>query len=148
MRTDERLHAYIDGELDAAAALELEREMAQNPALRAAAERLRELSSAVRTQADYHRAPRRFKKIPKEKRRWLMLAPAFALALLIGAGIGLYIARPAEDAELVASHVRATLGNRNMDSLASWSARLSRRFVERSQTSRRSWRSRSGHSSR
>ncbi|TMH39520.1 MAG: anti-sigma factor [Betaproteobacteria bacterium] len=115
MRTDERLHAYIDGELDAAAALELEREMAQNPALRAAAERLRELSSAVRTQADYHRAPRRFKKIPKEKRRWLMLAPAFALALLIGAGIGLYIARPAEDAELVASHVRATLGNRLID---------------------------------
>ena len=115
MRTDERLHAYIDGELDAAAALELEREIAQNPALRAAAERLRELSSAVRTQADYHRAPRRFNKIPKEKRRWLMLAPAFALALLIGAGIGLYIARPAEDAELVASHVRATLGNRLID---------------------------------
>jgi len=115
MKTDDRLHAYIDGELDAAAALELEREMAQNPALRAAAERLRELSSAVRTQADYHRAPRHVRKIPKEKKRWLMLAPAFALALLLGAGIGVYLARPGEDAELVASHVRSTLGNRPID---------------------------------
>ena len=115
MRTDERLHAYIDGELDAAAALELEREMAQNPALRAAAERLRELSGAVRTQGDYHRAPARFRKAPREKRRWLILAPAFALALLAGAGVGVYLARPGEDAELVASHVRATLGNRLID---------------------------------
>jgi anti-sigma factor RsiW len=115
MRTDERLHAYIDGELDAAAALELEREMAQNPALRASAERLRELSAAVCTQADYHRAPARFRKVPKAKRPWLILAPAFALALLLGAGVGAYLARPGEDAELVASHVRATLGNRLID---------------------------------
>lgn len=115
MRTDEKLHAYIDGELDAAAALELEREMAQNPALRASAERLRELSAAVRTQADYHRAPARLKKAPREKRQWLIFAPAFAMALLLGAGIALYLERPGEDAELVASHVRATLGNRLID---------------------------------
>jgi anti-sigma factor RsiW len=115
MRPDERLHAYIDGELDAAAALELEREMAQNPALRAAAERLRELSAAVRTQADYHRAPARFKKAPREKRQWLILVPAFAMTVLLGAGIALYLERPREDAELVASHVRATLGNRLID---------------------------------
>jgi anti-sigma factor RsiW len=115
MRTDDRLHAYLDGELDAAAALELEREMAQNPALRTAAERLRELSSAVRIQADYHRAPQRFKNIGREKRRWLIFAPALAMALLLGAGIGLYLARPGEDAELVASHVRATLANRLID---------------------------------
>jgi len=115
MRTDERLHAYLDGELDAAAALELEREMAQNPALRASAERLRELSAAVRTHADYHRAPARFRKAPREKRQWLIFAPAFAMAVLLGAGIGLYLERPGEDAELVASHVRATLGNRLID---------------------------------
>ena len=115
MRTDEKLHAYIDGELDAAAALELEREMAQNPALRASAERLRELSAAVRTQADYHRAPARFKRTPSEKRRWLIFAPGFAMALLLGAGVALYLERPGEDAELVASHVRATLGNRLID---------------------------------
>jgi anti-sigma factor RsiW len=112
---DERLHAYIDGELDAAAALELEREMAQNPALRASVERLRELSSAVRTHAEYHRAPARLRKAPREKRQWLIFAPAFAMALLLGAGIGLYLERPGEDTELVASHVRATLANRLID---------------------------------
>jgi anti-sigma factor RsiW len=115
MRTDERLHAYIDGELDAAAALELEREMAQNPVLRASAERLRELSAAVRTHAEYHRAPRRFRKIPAERRQWLTLAPAFAFMVLVGAGIGVYLAQPGDDAEFVASHVRATLGNRLID---------------------------------
>jgi anti-sigma factor RsiW len=115
MRTDDRLHAYIDGELDAAAALELEREMAQNPALRASVERLRELSAAVREQAAYHRAPARLRKAPREKRQWLIFAPAFAMALLLGAGIGLYLERPGEDVELVASHVRATLGNRLID---------------------------------
>jgi len=115
MKTDDRLHAYIDGELDAAAALELEREMAQNPALRAAAERLGDLSGAVRAEADYHRAPRRLKTVPREQRRWLMLAPAFALALLVGAGIGAYLMQPRDDAELVASHVRATLGSRLID---------------------------------
>jgi anti-sigma factor RsiW len=115
MRTDERLHAYVDGELDAASALELEREMAQNPALRASVERLRELSAAVRTHADYHRAPARFKRAPQEKRRWLVFAPAFAMAVLLGAAIGLYFDRQGEEAELVASHVRATLGNRLID---------------------------------
>ncbi|HET7364590.1 MAG TPA: anti-sigma factor [Burkholderiales bacterium] len=115
MRTDDRLHAYLDGELDAASALELEREMAQNPALRASVERLRELSAAVRTQADYHRAPARLKRAPHEKRRWFVFAPAFAMALLLGAGIALYLERPGEDTELVASHVRATLGNRLID---------------------------------
>ena len=115
MRTDERLHAYVDGELDAAAALELEREMAQNPALRASVERLRELAAAVRTHADYHRAPARFKRAPREKRQWLIFAPAFAMAVLLGAGIGLYLERPSEDTELVASHVRATLGSRLID---------------------------------
>ena len=48
MKADDRaLNAYHDGELDAAASLELEREMAQNPALRASYERLRELSSRI-----------------------------------------------------------------------------------------------------
>jgi anti-sigma factor RsiW len=115
MRTDDRLHSYIDGELDTASALELEREMAQNPALRASVERLRELSAAVRTQADYHRAPARLKRTPREHRRWLVFAPAFAMAVLLGAAIALYLDRPGEEAELVASHVRATLGNRLID---------------------------------
>ncbi len=51
------LHAHIDGGLDVAKALELEAHLAQNPFIRAACERLRELSAAVRDKADYHVAP-------------------------------------------------------------------------------------------
>ncbi len=51
------LHAYIDGELDPAKTLELEAHLAENPSLRAACGRLREMSAAVRDKADYHAAP-------------------------------------------------------------------------------------------
>jgi len=51
------LHAYIDGELDAAKTLELEAHLAENPSVRAACERLREMSAAIRDKADYHAAP-------------------------------------------------------------------------------------------
>lgn len=119
MKTDEKLHAYVDGELGGAAALEFERELAQNPALRASAERLRELSGAVRASADYHRAPAKFKRVTREKPRWLILAPAFAMVLALGVGIGVFVAQPRETdapaADLVASHVRATLGGKLID---------------------------------
>src|SRR2546423_17544 len=112
MRDDKPLHAYLDGELDAAASLELEHEMTQNPALRASYERLRELSTVVREKAEYHPAPPRFKR-RAEKKRWLMLTPAFALVLLAGIGLGVFLAQPRDDealgADVVASHVRATL---------------------------------------
>ena len=51
------LHAYIDGELDPAKTLELEAHLAENPSVRAACERLREMSAAIRDKADYHAAP-------------------------------------------------------------------------------------------
>ncbi len=51
------LHAYIDGELDPAKALELEAHLAENPSARAACERLRGMSAAIRDKADYHAAP-------------------------------------------------------------------------------------------
>jgi len=120
MRTDERaLHAYIDGEMDAAASLELEREMAHNPALRAAVDRLRELSAAVRAHADYHRAPARLRQPARRNVRTWALIPAFAAAVLVAFGAGFLLGRPAEDAalgdEVIASHVRATLGARLVD---------------------------------
>jgi anti-sigma factor RsiW len=118
MRTDEKLHAYLDGELDAAASLELEREMAQSPALRAGHERLRELSAAVREKADYHAAPARFKVRSQKPRAWL-LAPAFALVLAAGIALGVFLAQPRDDdslgAAVVASHVRSTLAGRLID---------------------------------
>src|SRR5438876_2859159 len=118
MRPDEKLHAYLDRELDAAASLELEREMAQNPALRASYERLRELSAAVRDKADYHAAPARFKVREQKPRTW-MLAGAFALVLAAGIALGVFLAQPRDDeplgAEAVATHVRATLAGRLVD---------------------------------
>ena len=51
------LHAYIDGELDPAKTLELEAHLAENPSVRAACERLRGMSAAIRDKADYHAAP-------------------------------------------------------------------------------------------
>jgi anti-sigma factor RsiW len=117
-REDQALHAYVDGELDAAASLELEREMAQNPALRASYERLRELSAAVRAKADYHPAPARFRKTREARKPWHILAPAFALVLLIGFALGVLVSQPRDDAlgaEVIASHVRATLSGRLID---------------------------------
>jgi anti-sigma factor RsiW len=51
------LDASLDGELDAARTLALERRMAAEPALRAQWEARRALREAVRAEATYHRAP-------------------------------------------------------------------------------------------
>jgi anti-sigma factor RsiW len=116
--TMSRLHAYLDGELDAAASVELEAQMAQNPALRARYERLRELSAAIREKADYHTAPAALK---RERRFKSASIPAFALAaaLSLVLALGLFLLRPSEDElmarEIVASHVRATLGGHLTD---------------------------------
>jgi len=116
MKTDERLSAYLDGELDAAASRELEREMAQNAALRASYERMRELSALVRDNVAYHRAPARFKVSSQKRRMWSMLVPAFAALAALAFGIGVMVGRPAPgDAlavEAVSAHVRATLAGR------------------------------------
>jgi len=120
---DKTLSAYLDGELDAPASLELEREMAQNPALRASFERMRELSTAVREKAAYYPSPTRHKFRPAERKQWLWLAPAFALASILFFGLGVFLAQPGEEEslsnEIVASHVRATLANRLVDVVSS-----------------------------
>ena len=51
------LHAHIDGGLDVAKALELEAHLVQNPSMRVACERLRQMSTAIRDKADYYVAP-------------------------------------------------------------------------------------------
>src|SRR5260221_5462681 len=120
---DKTLSAYLDGELDAPASLELEREMAQNPGLRASYDRMRELSAAVRTKAEYYPSPARHKVYTVEKKRWLYLAPAFALVSIMFFGLGVFLAQPGEEEtlsnEIVASHVRATLANRLVDVVSS-----------------------------
>ncbi|HXZ55118.1 MAG TPA: anti-sigma factor [Burkholderiales bacterium] len=127
------LHAYADGELDPARMLELEAHLAANPSARAACERLRGLSAAIRAKADYHAAPaglaeRLAASIPpapvtRPRRfavpRWLPSAAAvagFALLAWIAATVAM---RPGEDerlaAEVLDAHVRSTLAGRPFD---------------------------------
>ena len=126
------LHAYVDGELDPAASLELEALLAADPSLRAAHEHLRALSAEIQSKADYRSAPEGlrariesalaaeegFRPAPRPAgSRW----PAMA-ALLSVAAVALLLAvafRPADNERLLqdvlASHARATLGQRMMD---------------------------------
>ncbi len=120
---DKTLSAYLDGELDAPASLELERELAQNPALRASYERMRQLSVAVREKAEYYPSPTHHKLAPAERPRWMWLAPAFAFVLLAGLGLGYFLGQPTDEellgGEIIASHVRATLSGRLIDVVSS-----------------------------
>ena len=125
------LHAYVDGELDPAASLEMEARLAADPALRSAHERLRGLSTAIRESGEYHPAPERLRehlaattagKRGARPRAWLPIAAMGATALLI-LGLAAALLRPVEDERLLndvlASHARATLGQRMID-VASW----------------------------
>ena len=123
------LHAYVDRELDAAKSLELEAQLAADPALRERFERLRDLSAGIREKADYHAAPSSLAArlsvalpgaasiAPRRVARWIL--PVAAAALVASLAVGIALMRPGdEDAllrEMVASHVRSTLGNRLID---------------------------------
>jgi anti-sigma factor RsiW len=136
MTNDEALrlmHAYVDGELDPAKTLELEAHLAENPSARAACERLRGLSAAIRAKADYHAAPAVFagrlaasvllEPEGKPRRfalpRWLLPAAAFAGVAVFAFVAAALLVRPGEDerlsAELLDAHVRATLAGRSYD---------------------------------
>jgi len=123
------LHAYVDRELDAAKSLELEAQLAADPALRERFERLRDLSAGIREKADYHAAPSSLAArlsaalpgaasiAPRRATRWIL--PVAAAALVASLAVGIALMRPGdEDAllrEMVASHVRSTLGNHLID---------------------------------
>jgi anti-sigma factor RsiW len=127
------LHAYLDGELDPARCLELEAHLAANPAARAACDRLRALSGAIREKADYHAAPATLherlraalpaaieeRPTPSRGRSWYAPAAAFISAAALAVTLTLLLTSPAADERLeqeaLASHVRATLGARLAD---------------------------------
>jgi anti-sigma factor RsiW len=128
------LHAHVDGELDAERSLELEALLERHPALRAARERIRDASAAIRDQAEYYRAPaslagRLRASIPPAPEsptpsqptlwRWLQPSAAFAAAAVLTWAVALATLRPGEDqriaGEALAGHVRATLGGRLYD---------------------------------
>ena len=121
MKSDDSraLHAYVDGELDAASILELESRMAADPALRAAYERLRETSAVVRAPGEYFRAPARVRAGGRSAKRPALLAGAFAAVAAVAFAVGLMAGRPSGDdtfaGEAVAAHVRANLSGRLVD---------------------------------
>jgi len=123
------LHAYVDRELDAAKSLELEVQLAADPSLRERFERLRDLSAGIREKADYHAAPSSLAArlsaalpgaasiAPRRVARWILPVAAAALVAVLATGI--VLVRPGDEEallrEMVASHVRSTLGNRLID---------------------------------
>jgi len=131
------LQAYVDGELGAAESLALEAHLAENPAARAACERLRATSAAIREHADYHAAPAglaarlraSIPAAPEEPARrpqrtaWLSLATSLAGVAVIVSLVALAPMRAGKnesiERDVFASHVRATLAGRLTDVVSS-----------------------------
>jgi anti-sigma factor RsiW len=124
------LQAYVDGELDPAKSVELEAHLSADPASRAACERLRSLSGAIREKADYHPAPdalraRLMKGLPAApapepaRRRWPVFAAALASTAVLSVAVTLAIVRPTDsgrlEEEALSSYVRASLTTRLED---------------------------------
>ena len=128
-----RLNAFIDGELGLDEQLQVEARLREDAALRAQVERLRALRDAVRDRADYHAAPEALRaridalvtsRAPRQRTRarwfdWRPWSAALALAGVAAISANLVLLQPREDErieqEVVASHVRATLGQRAVD---------------------------------
>ena len=127
-QTQTLIDGYLDGELDLAMHLEIERHVAGCPACRKIHDNRRALSGAIRAHAPYHTAPiamaariratlnqaegnpsTRFKLPP----RWLSLAASVAFAAFLGAGVTYWVAQPSRNEllarEAVAGHVRSLM---------------------------------------
>ena len=118
--TDPRLlvHAYLDGELDPAHALENERQLADDPALAAERDRVdappglaRRIESAIGLLPAP--APARFSSRPS----WRALAASVAVAAFLGSGATWLAVSPGPaDADMVvANHVRALMAPHPVD---------------------------------
>jgi anti-sigma factor RsiW len=128
-----RLNAFVDGELDLSQQIAIEERMRSDAALRAQVERLRATRDAVRERAHYHAAPAYLRErvdamlraAPARERprraspRWAQWAGAatFAAAALLSTNLWLSSVHETQRIEddVVASHVRATLGDRSVD---------------------------------
>jgi anti-sigma factor RsiW len=128
------LHAYVDGELDPSVSQDFEACLACDPALRAAHDRLRAMSAAIREKADYHAVPASLSarimaalpddgKAPRNGlragRRWFIPAGVFAAsAALALAAVLVQLGRGDDERfvqEMLASHGRAALAGRAID---------------------------------
>ena len=135
-----RIDAFIDGELDLASQLEIEGRMRVDAELRERIEGARQLQAAVREQADYHEMPAALRErldalaAPKAAQaaaparaaalveRWFGWRQAAASLALVGIGaLTMHLATVQTSRndrlldEVVASHVRSTLGQHLVD---------------------------------
>jgi anti-sigma factor RsiW len=132
--TDPRLlvHAYVDGELDPAHALELERQLAADPALAAERERLEALRHAIREQLPREAAPpdlvRRIEAAVGLRRAaarsvaqpsWRALAASVMVAAVVASGATWFVREPGPADTtadtVVASHLRALMAPQPAD---------------------------------
>jgi anti-sigma factor RsiW len=138
----QQLNAFIDGELDLKSQLEFEARLRHDAALRTQADRLRQWRGALREGADYHAAPAALRQrlraslappvAPPTPRpwagaaaavqRWLgwrPMAASLAMASVLAVALNLAWMRQAQNDrvlnDVVASHVRSTLGQRLVD---------------------------------
>ncbi|HKA70709.1 MAG TPA: anti-sigma factor [Xanthobacteraceae bacterium] len=121
-RADDSLllvHAYLDGELDAARALEVERRIASEPALAAERDRVAALRRLVHERLPPEAVPAglaaRVERLAPLRREssWRALAASVALAAVLGSGVTWFALRADQtDAvadQVVASHIRALM---------------------------------------
>ncbi len=136
----QRINAFVDGELDLVNQLEIEERIEGDAGLRAQVDALRQLRAAVREDAEYHGAPdalrRRMSAMlapePPARRRpsdmaaalqrwlgWRPMATSFGLVATLVVALNVVGMRSAEEDRLmddvVASHVRSTLGQHLVD---------------------------------
>ena len=122
------VHAYMDGELDPAHALETERRIAADPALAAERDRIEALRTALREQLPRERVPASLRarvetiagvRRTSDRPSWRALAASVALAAVLGSGstyltVGLQQGNRAADA-VVAGHIRGLMAPQAFD---------------------------------
>jgi anti-sigma factor (TIGR02949 family) len=121
--------AYLDGELGAERALELERHPADCPACRKALAAAAALSRVLKEKLAYHAAPAALRNALERNPRparaassWMRLAASFVLVAGLSAGATYYaLPRPGSPVpdEVFASHVRGMLSETRMIDVAS-----------------------------
>ena len=122
------VHAYLDGELDPAHALDMERRIAADPALAAVRDRVQSLRDLVRDRLPRECAPAALEARIKaavgirrgaSRPSWPMLAAAAALAAVLASGVtwvALRTSAPDQTANMVlASHMRALMAPQPID---------------------------------
>jgi anti-sigma factor RsiW len=121
------VHAYVDGELDPANAVELERRFAADPALAAERDRIAALRASLKREFPREPAPAalraRVQAIGRartaERPSWRALAASVALAAVIGSSATYVALGPTRDESVpdavLASHIRAVMAPQAFD---------------------------------